>query len=222
MYSNFRDLLSNQAQYDWSLNSIKAVLIAAGNAKFCKPDMHEAELLRQVIQDKTRPRLKPADEEIAEQVLNDTFPGVKCTLLFENGMLHRCILNAIETANLWPHDNFRLKIAQLDELLSLRHYVYITGLPGCGKTTIWKSLKLARTIKDPDDAVATAVIYPKTYNPAELYGRWEPGSGKWRDGALAFFLRKFASNRNEGQHNWMILDGTPVSCALRYVTSCAT
>lgn len=210
MYSNFRDLLSNQAQYDWSLNSIKAVLIAAGNAKFCKPDMHEAELLRQVIQDKTRPRLKPADEEIAEQVLNDTFPGVKCTLLFENGMLHRCILNAIETSNLWPNDHFRLKIAQLDELLSLRHYVCISGLPGSGKTTIWKSLKQARTIKDPEDAVVTAVIYPKTYNPAELYGRYEPGSGKWRDGAIPFSIRHFASSSDARQQKWMILDGTLV------------
>lgn len=215
VYSKFKDLLSN---YDWSLHSIKAVLIAAGNAKFCKPDMHEAELLRQVIQHTTRPKLRPADEEIAEQVLNDTFPSVRCMPRFEYDSLHRCILEAIETENLWPRDDFRLKVAQLDELLSLRHYVYITGLPGSGKTTIWNSLKIARTIKDPDDAVVAAVIYPKIYSPAELFGRFEPASGKWRDGAFAFFLRNFASRYDARQHKWMVLDGTPVSMSC--VTSC--
>lgn len=41
---------------------------------------------------------------------------------------------------LQPEDNFILKVVQLEELLEVRHSVFIVGNAGTGKTQVWKTL----------------------------------------------------------------------------------
>lgn len=41
---------------------------------------------------------------------------------------------------------FRLKVVQLEELLQIRHCVFVMGPPGAGKTQAWKTLAEARYV----------------------------------------------------------------------------
>lgn len=42
----------------------------------------------------------------------------------------------------------RLKVVQLEELLAIRHCVFIMGPPGAGKTQCWKTLAKARKLRN--------------------------------------------------------------------------
>lgn len=37
-----------------------------------------------------------------------------------------------------PDDLFVLKVIQLEEVLAIRHCVFVMGPPGCGKSSAWK------------------------------------------------------------------------------------
>lgn len=50
--------------------------------------------------------------------------------------------------NYLPEDGFVLKYVQLDEILVVRHSVFIIGNPGCGKSAIWKNLAAALTAQN--------------------------------------------------------------------------
>lgn len=39
-----------------------------------------------------------------------------------------------------PEDIFILKVVQLAEILEVRHCCFVIGPPGCGKTSVWKTL----------------------------------------------------------------------------------
>jgi dynein heavy chain len=48
-------------------------------------------------------------------------------------------------------ETFRLKVVQLEELLEIRHCVFVMGPPGAGKTQCWKTLGEARTLRGGKD-----------------------------------------------------------------------
>jgi ABC-type phosphate/phosphonate transport system ATPase subunit len=47
-----------------------------------------------------------------------------------------------------PKNTNRLKVVQLEELLAIRHCVFIMGPPGAGKTQCWKTLVHARKLRN--------------------------------------------------------------------------
>ena len=49
--------------------------------------------------------------------------------------------------NLWPDPNFTLKVVQLEELLAIRHCVFIIGPAGCGKSEVWQTLARSKTMR---------------------------------------------------------------------------
>lgn len=52
----------------------------------------------------------------------------------------RTVKQAANDMLLQPEDNFILKVVQLEELLEVRHSVFIVGNAGTGKTQVWKTL----------------------------------------------------------------------------------
>ncbi|TYZ58261.1 hypothetical protein PybrP1_007938 [[Pythium] brassicae (nom. inval.)] len=63
---------------------------------------------------------------------------------------------ACEERGLWPHEPFRLKVVQLEELLAIRHCVFVMGSPGSGKTECCETLVAAR--RRQGDAHHTKVV----------------------------------------------------------------
>lgn len=52
----------------------------------------------------------------------------------------KTVKQAANDMSLQPEDNFILKVVQLEELLEVRHSVFIVGNAGTGKTQVWKCL----------------------------------------------------------------------------------
>lgn len=69
----------------------------------------------------------------------DLFPALdvprKRDQEFEKG-----VKQAANDMLLQPEDNFILKVVQLEELLEVRHSVFVVGNAGTGKTQVWKTL----------------------------------------------------------------------------------
>lgn len=61
---------------------------------------------------------------------------------------------ACESLGNHPDDTFRLKVVQLEELLEIRHCVFVMGPPGAGTITFypWSRLNLVRENTVLEDA----------------------------------------------------------------------
>lgn len=72
-------------------------------------------------------------------MLGDLFPALdvprKRDVEFE-----KTVKQAAIDLQLQPEDNFILKVVQLEELLEVRHSVFVVGNAGTGKTQVWKTL----------------------------------------------------------------------------------
>ncbi|RYH29930.1 hypothetical protein EON65_06785 [archaeon] len=205
LYSLLSELLSKQSHYDWGLRAVKSVLVVAGQLKRAEPSLDEDALLMRALRDFNIPKIVQADEVVFFGLLNDLFPGLNPPRVFDEA-LSECVSVACENHGLWPDPFFTLKVMQLDELLDIRHCVFIMGPPGSGKSTCWKMLQAARNHQHPDKKIKTLDINPKVMPTEELYGHISMATREWKDGLLSSALRDLGRIPNENP-KWMILDG---------------
>jgi dynein heavy chain len=184
LYSLLADLLSKQPHYDWGLRAVKSVLVVAGVLRRAEPDLDEDALLMRALRDFNIPKIVQADEVVFFGLLNDLFPGLNPPRVFDEE-LSECVTQACEANGLWPDAFFTLKVMQLDELLDIRHCVFVMGPPGSGKSTCWKMLQAARNMRHPDQKVKTVDINPKTMPTEDLYGHISMATREWKDGLLS-------------------------------------
>eukprot|EP00605_Chrysophyceae_sp_TOSAG23-4_P002873 GSChrysophyteH1.ASY1.ANO1.3167.1 assembled CDS len=141
LYSLLRDLLSKQMHYDWGLRAVKSVLVVAGGFKRAEPDLNEEDLLMRALH-----------SVVFFGLLGDLFPGID------------------PPRKMNPDEFFRLKVVQLEELLEIRHCVFVMGPPGAGKTQTWRTLAEARTIRG--EKTKCVDINPKSVTTQELKPKW--------------------------------------------------
>lgn len=205
LYSLLSELLSKQSHYDWGLRAVKSVLVVAGQLKRSEPSLDEESLLMRALRDFNIPKIVQADEVVFFGLLNDLFPGLNPPRVFDEE-LSECVSVACENAGLWPDPFFTLKVMQLDELLDIRHCVFVMGPPGAGKSTCWKMLQAARNHRHPDNKVKTVDLNPKVMPTEDLYGHISMATREWKDGLLSCIMRDLGRIPNE-HPKWIILDG---------------
>lgn len=71
---------------------------------------------------------------------------------------------------------------QLEELLEVRHSVFIVGNAGTGKTMVWRSL--FRTYQNMKRKPYYNDLNPKAVTNDELFGIINPATREWKDGNL--------------------------------------
>jgi dynein heavy chain len=174
--------------YDWGLRAVKSVLVVAGQLKRAEPELPEDQLLMRALRDFNIPKIVQQDEIVFFGLLNDLFPGVNPPRVVDSS-LATSIIKAIEESDLWPDEHFTLKVAQLDELLAIRHCVFVMGPAGAGKSVTWKMLARARDDKDPQQKVYIAHLNPKVIPTEVLYGHIMLQSREWKDGLLSSIMR---------------------------------
>ena len=81
---------------------------------------------------------------------------------------------------LQPEDSFVLKVVQLEELLNVRHSVFVIGNAGTGKTQILKSLNKTYSIMKRKPVWVD--INPKAVTTNELFGYINRATREWKDG----------------------------------------
>lgn len=205
LYSLLSELLSKQSHYDWGLRAVKSVLVVAGQLKRAEPNLNEEALLMRALRDFNIPKIVQADEVVFFGLLNDLFPGLNPPRVFDEA-LSECITVACEAAGLWSDPFFTLKVMQLDELLDIRHCVFIMGPPGAGKSTAWKILQAAKNHQTPDKKLKIVDINPKVMPTEDLYGHISMATREWKDGLLSSVMRDLGRIPND-HSKWMILDG---------------
>ncbi|XP_055373642.1 dynein beta chain, ciliary isoform X2 [Condylostylus longicornis] len=203
LYTLCKELLSKQDHYDWGLRAIKSVLVVAGALKRGDPNRPEDQVLMRALRDFNIPKIVTEDISIFVGLVGDLFPALdvprKRLLDFE-----RTIRKAVSEIKLQPEENFILKIVQLQELLSVRHSVFIVGNAGTGKTRIWQSL--LATFKYQKKKPHYSVLNPKALSNDELFGVVNATTREWKDGLFSSIIRDQA-NIQDDNPKWIILDG---------------
>ncbi|XP_078035559.1 dynein beta chain, ciliary-like isoform X9 [Augochlora pura] len=203
LYQLCRELLSKQDHYDWGLRAIKSVLVVAGKLKRDDPQRPEDQVLMRALRDFNIPKIVTDDVPVFMGLIGDLFPALdvprKRDLEFE--------LTVKESAvdlKLQPEDGFILKVVQLEELLHVRHSVFIVGFAGTGKTEVWKTLN--RTYFNQKLKPYYNDLNPKAVTNDELFGIINPATREWKDGLFSVIMRDQA-NMTGNDPKWIIFDG---------------
>jgi dynein heavy chain len=97
-----------------------------------------------------------------------------------------------------------LQVVQLEELLEVRHSVFIVGNAGTGKTQVWKTL--FKTYINIKRKPIYNDLNPKAVTNDELFGIINPATREWKDGLLSVLMRDQA-NLGGDNPKWIVLDG---------------
>nr|XP_004569740.1 dynein heavy chain 9, axonemal [Maylandia zebra] len=203
LYTLCKELLSKQDHYDWGLRAIKSVLVVAGSLKRGDPGRAEDQVLMRALRDFNIPKIVTDDMPVFMGLIGDLFPALdvprKRDLDFEKG-----VRESILDLKLQAEDNFVLKVVQLDELLAVRHSVFVIGNAGTGKSQVMRSLH--RTYQNMKRRPVWADLNPKAVTNDELFGIINPATREWKDGLFSNIMRELA-NISHGGPKWIVVDG---------------
>eukprot|EP00968_Pinguiococcus_pyrenoidosus_P000337 scaffold23_cov268-Pinguiococcus_pyrenoidosus.AAC.7 len=203
LYSLLKQLLSKQLHYDWGLRAVKSVLVVAGAFKRAEPDLPEQDLLMRALRDFNIPKIVREDNPVFFGLLGDLFPGIDPPRSIDD-QLESYVTQACHSVGNWPDADFRLKVVQLEELLAIRHCVFVMGPPGAGKSQAWRTLREARRLSN--NKTKYVDINPKSVSTNELYGYISLATREWKDGLLSKIMRDLVNIPDETP-KWILLDG---------------
>ncbi|EFA11309.2 dynein beta chain, ciliary [Tribolium castaneum] len=203
LYTLCKELLSKQDHYDWGLRAIKSVLVVAGSLKRGDPGRPEEEVLMRALRDFNIPKIVTDDTPVFMGLIGDLFPALEVPRK-RDAEFERTVKQAAIDLKLQPEDNFILKVVQLEELLEVRHSVFIVGNAGTGKTQVWKTL--FKTYINIKRKPVYNDLNPKAVTNDELFGIINPATREWKDGLLSVLMREQA-NLTGDNPKWIVLDG---------------
>ncbi|XP_061390860.1 dynein beta chain, ciliary isoform X1 [Musca vetustissima] len=203
LYTLCKELLSKQDHYDWGLRAIKSVLVVAGSLKRGDPGRPEEEVLMRALRDFNIPKIVTDDMPVFMGLISDLFPALDVPRKRDQDF-ERTVKQAASDLLLQTEDTFILKVVQLEELLEVRHSVFIVGNAGTGKTQVWKTL--LRTYQNIKRKPIFNDLNPKAVTNDELFGIINPATREWKDGLFSVIMRDQA-NITGDQPRWIVLDG---------------
>ena len=203
LYTLCKELLSKQDHYDWGLRAVKSVLVVAGALKRSDRERPEEQVLMRALRDFNTPKIVADDTPVFLGLISDLFPNLDVPRK-RDSEFEKCVKLAACDLKLQPEENFVMKICQLNELLGVRHSVFVIGDSGTGKTKMLKTL--FRTYQNQKLKPQYTDLNPKAVTNDELYGIINPATREWKDGLFSNIMRDTANSPGEGP-KWIILDG---------------
>ncbi|KAI5106110.1 dynein heavy chain 11, axonemal, partial [Silurus meridionalis] len=218
LYNLCKELLSKQNHYDWGLRAIKSVLVVAGTLKREDKTRPEDQVLMRALRDFNLPKIVTEDIPVFLGLVSDLFPGVEVKRRTDHDFEQLVRQSALEL-KLQPEDPFILKVVQLEELMSVRHSIFVVGNAGTGKSQASILKTLYKTYINMKKKPVWNDLNPKAISRDKLFGFIHPGTREWKDGAykiyflntlyrslLSCLMREQANNSHPGP-KWIILDG---------------
>ncbi|KAM3614782.1 uncharacterized protein V6R79_018954 [Siganus canaliculatus] len=203
LYNLCKEQLSQQDHYDWGLRAVKSVLVVAGALRRRDKSRPEDQVLMRALRDFNIPKIVTEDVTIFLGLLGDLFPGLEVERE-RDGEFENAVRKSTVELRLQPEETFILKVVQLEELLTVRHSVFVLGNAGTGKSQILKvlhktnvNLKRKPTWND---------LNPKAVDREELFGFIHPATREWKDGLFSSLMREQANISHTGP-KWIVLDG---------------
>ncbi|XP_022258448.1 dynein beta chain, ciliary-like, partial [Limulus polyphemus] len=203
LYTLCKELLSKQDHYDWGLRAIKSVLVVAGSLKRGDPERPEDQVLMRALRDFNIPKIVTDDVPVFMGLIGDLFPSLEVPRK-RDPVLENEVRKAAIELKLQPEDNFILKVVQLEELLQVRHSVFVIGSTGTGKTQVCRTL--LKTYHNMKRKPVAHDLNPKAVTNDELFGIINPSTREWKDGLFSVIMRDLANLPGDGP-KWIILDG---------------
>lgn len=210
LYGLMIQQLSKQDHYDFGLRSLKAVLNMAGALKREDPNLQEENILLRALRDMNMPKFIREDAVLFRLLLGDLFPSIELPVT-DYGRLQETIELQLAEQKLQVHPVIVFKTIQLYESQVTRHCNMIVGQTMAGKSTIWKTLQLAKTALAKDAVqgympVRVQVLNPKSISLNEIYGVYDLSTFEWIDGILSAIFRNLAADE-KAEEKWIMLDG---------------
>lgn len=203
LYTLCKELLSKQDHYDWGLRAIKSVLVVAGALKRSDRGRPEDEVLMRALRDFNVPKIVTDDMPVFLGLIGDLFPGLDVPRK-RVADLEAMVKQSVVDLKLQPEESFCLKVIQLEELLNVRHSVFVIGNAGTGKSQILKSLN--KTYQNFKKKPVCVDLNPKAVTNDELYGVINPSTREWKDGLFSCIMRDISNITHDGP-KWILLDG---------------
>ncbi|KAI1899527.1 hypothetical protein AGOR_G00062710 [Albula goreensis] len=203
LYTLCRELLSKQDHYDWGLRAIKSVLVVAGSLKRGDRSNPEDQVLMRALRDFNLPKIVTNDVPIFLGLISDLFPLLDVPRKRDPD-LEQAVRQSVAELHLQPEENFILKVTQLEELLAVRHSVFVVGSAGTGKSQILKTL--FKTFTNMKIKPVWNDINPKAVTTDELFGFLHPATREWKDGLFSSTMRELSRITHDGP-KWIVLDG---------------
>ncbi|XP_062482469.1 dynein axonemal heavy chain 17 isoform X3 [Pezoporus occidentalis] len=203
LYALCKELLSKQDHYDWGLRAIKSVLVVAGSLKREDPNSAEDQVLMRALRDFNIPKIVTDDLPVFMGLIGDLFPALDVPRK-RDLQLEEIIKQSVLELKLQAEESFVLKVVQLEELLQVRHSVFVIGNAGCGKSQVLRSLN--QTYRNMKRKPVTVDLDPKAVTCDELFGVIHPSTRQWKDGLFSTAMRDLANITHKGP-KWIILDG---------------
>uniref|UniRef100_A0A8B9GDQ3 Dynein heavy chain hydrolytic ATP-binding dynein motor region domain-containing protein n=1 Tax=Amazona collaria TaxID=241587 RepID=A0A8B9GDQ3_9PSIT len=170
------------------MRAIKSVLVVAGSLKRGDPERPEEQVLMRSLRDFNIPKIVTDDVPVFMGLIGDLFPA----------------LDVPRKPRLSKPGGVLLQVVQLEELLTVRHSVFVVGNAGTGKSQVMKSLY--KTYQLMKRRPVWADLNPKAVTNDELFGIINPATREWKDGLFSSIMRELANITHDGP-KWMVLDG---------------
>jgi dynein heavy chain len=160
------------------------------------------------LRDFNWPKIKVEDRQIFMGLIKDLFPGIDAPTLVDEDLREICA-HVAKQKGLQAEKEFVLKCIQFEDILQVRHSVFLIGVPGTAKSSVWKNLCDAHNSRKFD--TVWDVVDPKAVSGDELYGCMNTKTKEWKDGVIAVIMRDM--NKSQGKYKttqkykWVILDG---------------
>ncbi|XP_032945882.1 dynein axonemal heavy chain 9 [Rhinolophus ferrumequinum] len=203
LYQLCKELLSKQDHYDWGLRAVKSVLVVAGSLKRGDPDRPEDQVLMRSLRDFNIPKIVTDDMPVFLGLIGDLFPTLDVPRRRDRHF-EAVVRKAVVDLKLQAEDNFVLKVVQLEELLAVRHSVFVVGGAGTGKSQVLRSLH--KTYQIMKRRPVWTDLNPKAVTNDELFGIINPATREWKDGLFSSIMRELANITHDGP-KWILLDG---------------
>lgn len=155
------------------------------------------------LRDFNIPKIVTDDMPVFMGLIGDLFPALEVPRK-RDADFESSVRTATSQLNLQPEENFILKVVQLQELIDVRHSVFIVGNAGTGKTQVWKTL--FKTYQNMKVKPVCNDLNPKAVTNDELFGVINAATREWKDGILSVLMRDQANMAGDGPR-WIILDG---------------
>ncbi|XP_062957128.1 dynein axonemal heavy chain 11 [Cynocephalus volans] len=212
LYTLCKELLSKQDHYDWGLRAIKSVLVIAGSLKRGDKNRPEDQVLMRALRDFNMPKIVTDDIVVFLGLVGDLFPALDVPRK-RKPQFEQIVRQSTLELHLQPEESFILKVVQLEELLAVRHSVFVVGNAGTGKSKILRTLH--QTYVNMKQKPVWNDLNPKAVTTDELFGFIHHATREWKDGKIAnsHFIGLFSSILREQANllhdgpKWIVLDG---------------
>ena len=203
LYTLCKELLSKQDHYDWGLRAIKSVLVVAGSLRRGDPNRPEDQVLMRALRDFNVPKIVTDDMPVFLGLIGDLFPAMNVPRKRDEEF-EKIIKKTATDLKLQTEDSFVLKVVQLQELIEVRHSVFVLGNAGTGKSEVLRCLH--NVYKSQKKKAVFVDLNPKAVTNDELFGIINPATREWKDGLFSVIMRDMANIAGDAP-KWIVLDG---------------